>query len=53
MLNTQCLQKNGNMKIKREIDEKTNLYSGCVDCGFQKFETIDKEELRYLLKSLI
>ena len=35
-----------------EIDGKTNLYSYCIDCGFKKLETIDKEEVSDLLKSL-
>ena len=38
--------KNG-MKIKREINGKMNHYS-----FFKKFETIDKEEINDLLKSL-
>ena len=37
-------------KKKKEIDEKVNLYSNCIDCGFKKFETINKEELSDLLK---
>ena len=31
---------------------KINLYCYFADCGFKKFETIDKEELSDLLKSL-
>ena len=42
--------KNRNTKIKGEIGGKISLYSHCIDCGFKKFETIDKERLRYLLK---
>ena len=45
--------KDRNIKRKREIDEKINLYFCCIDCGFKKFETIDNEELSYLLKRLI
>ena len=34
-----CLKftNNCNIKIKREIDGKINLYSPCIDCGFEKF----------------
>ena len=42
--------KNNYFKIKQEIDGKVNLYSHCIECGFKKFEIIDKEELRDLLK---
>ena len=42
--------KNNNIKMKREIDGKINLYYWCYDCGFKKFETIDKEEVNDLLK---
>ena len=47
-----CLKfiKNNDFKIKQEIDGKVNLYSHCIDCGFKKFEIIDKEELSDLLK---
>ena len=45
--------KNRNVKIKRDIDRKINLYSGCIDCSFKKFETSDGEEMSYLLKELI
>ena len=47
-----CLKfiKNNDLKKKQEIDEKVNLYSNCIDCGFKKFETINKEELSDLLK---
>ena len=45
--------KNRNVKIKRDIDGKINLYSGCIDCSFKKFETNDEEEMSYLLKDLI
>ena len=36
--------KNNNIEIKRETDEKVNLYSHYIDCGFKKFETIDEEK---------
>ena len=32
-----------NMMVRMEIDEKINLYSNCIACGFKKFETIDKK----------
>ena len=41
--------KNITINIKLEIDRKINIYSRCIDCGFKKFETIDGEELIYLL----
>ena len=44
--------KNKNTKMKPEIDEKINLYSRCIDCAFKTFQTIDEEELNYLLKDL-
>ena len=43
-------QKNNNIKIKCEIDGKINPYPCCFDCGFNKFETIDRKELNDLLK---
>ena len=45
--------KNRNIKIKCKIDEKFYLYSGCFDCGLKKFETIDEEDLSYLLKTML
>ena len=48
--------KNKNIKIKREIDSKMNLYYlylYCIGCNFKKLETIDKEEVSYLLDGLI
>ena len=39
-------------KIKSEKNEKINLYSRCVACGFEIFETIDHEELSNFLKGL-
>ena len=41
---------NNNIKKKRERDGKINSYCHCIECGFKKFETIDKEELCDLLK---
>ena len=46
------LTKNRNIKIKRKIVAKINLYSRCVDCSFRKFETTDKKEMSDLLKVL-
>ena len=43
---------NNIIKIKHEIDGTINNYSHCIECAFKKFESIDKEELRDLLKSL-
>ena len=42
--------KNGNIKIKCELDGKINYFY--IDYGFKTFETIDEEELRYLVKDL-
>ena len=47
------LTKSRNIKIKRQIDGKINLYFCCIDSGFKKFETIDEEKLSYSLKGLI
>ena len=44
------LYKNNNIQIKNKIDGKINLYFCCIDYGFEKFETIDKEEISDLLK---
>ena len=44
--------KNNGIKIKCEIDGNINLSSRCNDCGFEKFKTIDKEEVKDLLKVL-
>ena len=46
-------KKSRNIRIKYKIDGKTNLYSFCINCGFKKFESIDEEELSYLLETLI
>ena len=40
------------IKIKREIDGKINLYSNCINCGFNKFQNIGEEEISDILKSL-
>ena len=45
--------KNKNTKTELEIDVKIKLYFRCIDSGFKKFETIDEEELSYLLIVLI
>ena len=44
---------NRNIKIRRKIDGKINLYSLCTDCSFKLFENVDEEELSYLFKGLI
>ena len=46
-------KKSRNIRIKDKIDGKTNLYSFCINCGFKKIESIDEEELSYLLETLI
>lgn len=43
---------NSNITIKLQIDGRINLYCYCVDCGSKKVKTIDKEELRDLLKTI-
>ena len=43
-------QKQNNIKANYKIDEKNNLYSCCIDCGFGKFETDDQKELSDLWK---
>ena len=47
------LTKSRNIRIKCKNDGKTNLYSFCINRGFKKFESIDEEELSYLLETLI
>ena len=49
-----CLKftKSNDIKIKREMDVNINLYSHCIDCGFEHFEAIHKEDLSGLLKIL-
>ena len=41
-----------NIKVKRKIDRKINLYSQCNVCSFKKFSTIDKEEISNILKKV-
>lgn len=42
---------NGNdIKIKWEIDGKTNLYSHYIDCAFKRFDSNDNEDLNDLAK---
>ena len=36
---------NRNIKVKREVDRKVNLYSRFNYRGFKRFEIIDEEEL--------
>ena len=42
--------KNNNIKIKRLINGKINIYSCCNDCSFKMFSTINEEEISDLLK---
>ena len=53
ILNVWYFLKNKKIDIKRKIDGKISLYSCWIDCSFKKFETVDKKELKYLLKGLI
>ena len=46
------IHKNRNNEIKRDIEEKNNLYFHCIDFGFKRFETNHEEELTCLLKGL-
>ena len=41
---------NNNIKIKQEIEGKTNLYSHYIDCPFKRFDTNDNEDLNDLAK---
>ena len=42
--------KNKNIKLKREIDGKINLYSGCVGSDFKKFAISNEKEISDLLR---
>ena len=49
-MNVYCIKclmfsENKNIKVKRKIDGKINIYSRCNDCSFKKFPAIDKEKL--------
>ena len=53
-MNLYCIKclifaKSNNIKIKREIIGKIIFYFCCNDCGFKKFVTIDKVEVKDLL----
>ena len=41
-----CLMftKSKNIKVKREIEKKINLYSRCIDFRFKNFQTIDVKQ---------
>ena len=57
-MNVYCIKclmftENKNIKVKRKIDGKINIYSCCNDCSFKKFPAIDKEKLSDLWKDLI
>ena len=43
---------NNNIKLKHEIEGKTNLYSRFYDCSCKKSATIDEEEISALLKKV-
>ena len=43
-------QQQNNIEIKHKIDGKLYILFRCIGCSFQKFETIDKEELNDLLQ---
>ena len=43
---------NNHIKIKPEIDGKTDFYSHWLDCSFKKFKFIDERELSNLRKIL-
>lgn len=38
------------IKIKREVDGKIDLYSDCFNCNFERFRAINKEELSGLFE---
>ena len=38
------------IKIKHKINGNITLYSCCIDCSFKIFETINDEDLYYLLE---
>ena len=42
--------KNRNIRTKCKTDGKINIYSSCIGRGFKKLETIDQEELIFLIK---
>ena len=42
--------KNNNIETKRRMDGKINLYLYFINCGFEKLETTDEEELADSLK---
>ena len=41
------------IKIKREVDGKTNFYSYFINCNFKKFQTLDEENPSGMLEILI
>ena len=46
------LKKYNNIKIKRKIDGKMNLYPRCIDCGFKNCATTDERKIIDLLKEV-
>ena len=43
---------NSEIKIKLKIDEMGSLSPHCIDCGFEKFETIEKKRTKRFIESL-
>ena len=39
-----------NININHAIDEEINFYFQSIDCGFKKFETINRKNIGDLLK---
>ena len=50
-LNFYCI-KCSKFANKNDIKNKANLNSHCKSCGFKKFEPINKEDLKDLLRNL-
>ena len=38
------LTNNKNIKTKRKADEKINLYSRCIDCGFKNLQILMRKD---------
>ena len=48
----EMFKKYNNIKIKRKIDGKMNLYSRFIDCGFKNCETTNEGKIIDLLKEV-
>ena len=48
-----CLKfaNNNNIKIKNKIDGNINPYSYCNTCGYEKFEAIEEDKLKFLIEN--